>query len=74
MKKYQFYFIATAFVCDCVLFLMSFITVFMSYLPTVECWCDTDTTVLAVFSMLFLAAGYIMAPIVRECYDEAFGK
>lgn len=74
MKKIQFYFIATAFVCDCVLFLMSFITVFLSYLDICDYWCEVDTTALAIFSMLFVVVGHIMAPVVRECYDEAFGE
>lgn len=70
MKKYQFYCILIALICNSILFVMSFVIVFGHVVGLLHTNMNVD--VLAIFSACFLIIGRILAPITRNCCEDAY--
>lgn len=68
MKKYQFIFATIALGADAVLAVLSFIIIFCGF--TMNSFTSIDLGALVPFDILFWVAGRMLAPIVRECYDD----
>lgn len=72
-KKFQFYFAVIALGATAFLFVLSFIITFGNFTGLLH-MCDINTDAVAVFTVLFGVVGRMLTPIVRECFDDAFGK
>lgn len=70
MKKYQFYCVLISLICVCVLFLMCSTIVFGHVVGLLHTNMDVD--VLAIFSVCFLIIGRILAPLTRNCCEDAY--
>ena len=70
MKKYQFYCIAIATVGVTILFAMCFIITLASVSGLIVT--SMNIKALAIFSVAFGVIARIIAPLCRDCYDDAF--
>lgn len=68
MKKIQFILSAIALVCIAILAVASFIICAAGFI--FNTFVTLDLGALAGFDVSFWLSGYILAPVVRECWDE----
>lgn len=68
MKKIQFILSAIALTCIAILAVASFIICAAGFI--FNTFVNLDLGALAGFDVAFWLSGYILAPIVRECWDE----
>lgn len=72
MKKYQFYCVLIALICISILFVMSFVIVFGHVVGLLHT--NMNIHALAIFCFTFGVIGHIMAPLVRNCWEDAYGE